>query len=242
MKIVISTDAFSSMSDIVNYLAPSYAPPLLRWACPIIMPWALRDAGHDAGFDPADASPEQAAAHTDAAILIIHAAGDTFVPPSHAVRNLQECEGRASFGDPSGRRAQHRLGWRDGRSGMDRSQAVAGGASGRKPHPSGRDGRHERGKTLTSWNGTRIRQRYARVFSAHFMNTTGRQWGIVQSACAAAVLRSRVRLPSANASILPTRLTPRKRSLCAIYGRSPSRCSTSPSSPTSTSGHSSASP
>jgi pimeloyl-ACP methyl ester carboxylesterase len=95
VRTVVSSDAFCSMSDVLSYLAPRYTPPLLRWTCPFIMPLAVRRAGREAGFDPADASPEWAAAHTHAPILIIHADGDSFIPPSHAQRICRNASTRS---------------------------------------------------------------------------------------------------------------------------------------------------
>jgi pimeloyl-ACP methyl ester carboxylesterase len=72
------------MRDVIPPIAVAYASwwqrPFVRLG---IQP-AITRAGHIAGFDPDDASPVRAIGRTDAAVLLIHARGDSFISSRNA--------------------------------------------------------------------------------------------------------------------------------------------------------------
>jgi alpha-beta hydrolase superfamily lysophospholipase len=86
VRAVVTTNTFASMRDVVPPIALAYASwwqrPFVRFG---IQPTITR-AGRIAGFDPDDASPLRAIVRTDAAILLIHARGDTFISSKNAER------------------------------------------------------------------------------------------------------------------------------------------------------------
>src|SRR5699024_6118607 len=80
------SNTFTSMRDVVPPIALGYAP---AWQRPFVRPFiqpAITRAARIGGFDPDDASPLRAIARTDAAVLLIHARGDSCIPYAHAAR------------------------------------------------------------------------------------------------------------------------------------------------------------
>jgi pimeloyl-ACP methyl ester carboxylesterase len=83
LKTVVAVAPFSSLRDVIPDYASVYLPGgflLPRW-------WLDRvvdQGGALAGFDPDDAAPVRAVAHTNARILIFHGRADAHIPLRHS--------------------------------------------------------------------------------------------------------------------------------------------------------------
>lgn len=88
VEAVATLGAFSSLRDVVppfgQRLVTRRLGKLAWWVLRGTIPDVIAAAGRAADFDPDQANPRQAIAHTRAAVLLMHGGSDSYVPPAHA--------------------------------------------------------------------------------------------------------------------------------------------------------------
>jgi pimeloyl-ACP methyl ester carboxylesterase len=80
LAFVIADASYSSLADIAAVQADHQIGVWAR----VFMPGALAVAGWRAGFDPAEASPEDAIRGLEAPVLLVHSTTDAFTPSQHS--------------------------------------------------------------------------------------------------------------------------------------------------------------
>ena len=84
IRAVVSVSTFSSLEAVLGGYVAYYVPVIGSLYTTGQLREALTEAGEMASFDPFAADTAAAAARTDAAILLLHGAGDKKIPPWHA--------------------------------------------------------------------------------------------------------------------------------------------------------------
>lgn len=81
---VVAVAPFESLRAVVPGYVEHFLPGVGRLIPGFVLDRAIARAGRDGGFDPAAASPLDAAARTRAEVLLIHGRADAHIPPSHS--------------------------------------------------------------------------------------------------------------------------------------------------------------
>ncbi len=88
IKAVATMGAFSSLRDVVppfgQHVVTRRLGSFAWWFLKGMIPDVIDQAGHAADFDPDQANPCMAIAHTTAPVLLLHGTADVNVPPSEA--------------------------------------------------------------------------------------------------------------------------------------------------------------